>query len=231
MSWLTNTLTSSIGKKLLMALTGLFLILFLTIHLAGNLQLLLGDDGKAFNIYAHSMATNPFIKIVSYGNFFFIFLHVIVSIFLTKKNKSARKIGYEVSTVDSKSTWASRNMGILGTILLIFIVAHLKGFWFESKFGSIPMTTYGSEQYLDLYATVAFAYSNIWIVLFYVVCMAFLAFHLSHGFASAFQTLGLNHKKYSPTVKTIGKVFSILIPALFALIPIMMYMSSLHQSH
>jgi len=225
MSWLTETLTGSIGKKLLMALTGLFLILFLAVHLAGNLQLLLGDEGKAFNIYAHSMATNPFIKVVSYGNFFFILLHVVYSILLTRKNKSARKVGYAVSPKDSESTWASKNMGILGTILLIFIVVHLKGFWFESKFGSIPMATYDGEQYLDLYATVDFAYTNIWIVLFYVVCMAFLAFHLSHGFTSAFQTLGLNHKKYSPIVKMIGKGFSILVPILFALIPIMMYLN------
>ena len=227
MSWLTQTLTGSIGKKLLMALTGLFLILFLTVHLAGNLQLLLGDEGESFNIYAHAMATNPFIKVVSYGNFLFIFLHVVYSILLTRKNRSARSVGYEVSTQDSKSSWASKNMGILGTILMIFIVAHLKGFWFEFKFGSVPTVIYDGMEYLNVYSTVSFAYTNIFIVIFYVVSMAFLAFHLSHGFASAFQTLGLNHKKYSPIVNTVGKVFSILIPALYALIPIMMYMSSL----
>jgi len=224
MSWLSNTLMSSIGKKLLMALTGLFLILFLTVHLAGNLQLLLGDEGKAFNIYAHGMATNPFIRIVSYGNFFFIFLHVIYSILLTRKNKSARTVGYEINTKDTQSTWASKNMGILGTIILVYIVVHLKGFWYEFKFGEIPTAVYEGETYKNVFIIVSEAYSQWWIVAFYIVSMAFLAFHLSHGFSSAFQTLGLNHKKYSPTVQTIGKVFSILIPALFALIPIWMFL-------
>lgn len=225
MSWLTETLTGSIGKKLLMALTGLFLILFLVVHLAGNLQLLLGDDGKAFNIYAHSMANNPFIKVVSYGNFFFILLHVVYSILLTRKNKSARKVGYAVSPKDSESTWASKNMGLLGFILLIFIVIHLKGFWFELKFGNVPFVEYEGESYKDAYAIVSEAFSQLWYVAIYVICMGFLAFHLSHGFASAFQTLGLNHKKYSPIVKMIGKGFSILVPILFALIPIMMYLN------
>lgn len=225
MSWLTETLTGSIGKKLLMALTGLFLILFLAVHLAGNLQLLMGDEGKAFNIYAHGMATNPFIRVVSYGNFFFILLHVVYSILLTQKNKSARKISYAISLKDSQSTWASKNMGLLGFILLIFIVIHLKGFWYEFKFGNIPFATYDGESYKNVYLIVSEAFSQIWYVAIYVICMGFLAFHLSHGFSSAFQTLGLNHKKYSPIVKNIGKGFAILVPILFALIPIMMYLN------
>lgn len=229
MNWLTQTLTRSIGQKLLMALTGLFLILFITVHLAGNLQLLLGDEGKTFNIYAHKMATNPFIKIISYGNFFFILLHVVYSILLTKKNKSARKIGYKINTKDSKSTWASKNMGVLGFILFIFILVHLKGFWYEAKYGVIESANYNGELYKNLYLTVLNAYSNIWYVLFYVICMGFLAFHLSHGFSSAFQTLGFNHKKYTPFVNIVGKIFSIIIPALFALIPIWMYLKIFFQ--
>lgn len=225
MSWLTQTLTGSVGKKLIMALTGLFLILFLAVHLAGNLQLLFDDQGKAFNIYAHSMATNPFIKVVSIGNFAFILIHVVYSIVLTRKNKSARKIGYDVSTKDTQSTWASKNMGLLGFILLVFILVHLKGFWYEFKFGSIPFATYDGAEYKNVYMIISEAYSQIWYVLFYVVCMGFLAFHLSHGFSSAFQTLGLNHKKYSPIVKSVGKAFSIIVPVLFALIPIMMYLN------
>lgn len=224
MSWLTQTLSSSLGKKVLMSLTGLFLILFLAVHLAGNLQLLLSDEGRAFNIYAHTMANNPLIRIISIGNFIFIGLHVIVSLFLSIKNKKSRPVGYAVSTKDSQSIWASRNMGILGTLILIFIIIHLKGFWYEFKFGSVSEVMYDGMKYLDGYSVVKFAFSNIMYVVLYVVCMVALAFHLSHGFSSAFQTLGLNHKKYTPTIREVGMGFAILVPVLFALIPILMFL-------
>ncbi|EON76226.1 Succinate dehydrogenase cytochrome b subunit [Lunatimonas lonarensis] len=227
MSWVTKTLSSTLGRKLIMALTGLFLILFLVVHLAGNLQLLAGDGGRLFNIYAESMASNPLIRVVSILNFVFIALHVVYSIILTKYNKQARPVGYAVSGASSNSSWASRNMGVLGTILLIFILVHLRGFWYEFKFGSIPTATYEEGTFKDVYTIVSSAYSNVIYVLFYVVSMGFLAFHLSHGFASAFQTLGLNHKKYSPLIKKVGIGFSILIPLLFALIPVVMFLQGM----
>jgi succinate dehydrogenase / fumarate reductase, cytochrome b subunit len=223
MSWVSKTLSSTLGRKLIMALTGLFLILFLVVHLAGNLQLLIPDNGESFNIYAQNMASNPFIRVVSIGNFAFILIHVIYSIILTQSNKSARPVGYAVSKSSTNSTWSSRNMGILGTIILIFLLVHLRGFWYEFKFGQIPTAEYGGEVYKNVFAIVSEAYSNILYVAFYVVAMGFLAFHLSHGFASAFQTLGLNHVKYSPLINKVGIGFSIIIPALFALIPLVMY--------
>ncbi|MCH7415682.1 succinate dehydrogenase cytochrome b subunit [Belliella sp. R4-6] len=223
MSWVSKTLNSTLGRKVLMALTGLFLILFLVVHLAGNLQLLIPDGGEAFNKYAATMANNPFIKVVSIGNFAFILLHVIYSIILSRHNKKSRPVGYSITKASSNSTWASRNMGILGTLLLIFILVHLKGFYYEVKFGSIPMTSYEGVEFKDVFAIVSAAYSNVLYVAFYVLSMGFLAFHLSHGFASAFQTLGLNHVKYSPLIRKVGLVFSILIPALFALIPLVMF--------
>ncbi|SMD38660.1 succinate dehydrogenase / fumarate reductase cytochrome b subunit [Reichenbachiella faecimaris] len=225
MSWFTQTLSGSVGKKLLMALTGLFLILFLVIHLAGNLQLLFGTDGEAFNIYAHNMANNPFIKVVSYGNFFFIIVHVIDGIILTMKNKAARNVRYKVPTKDSKSSWASKNMALLGIITLIFLIAHLKGFWYEFKGETIEEVTYGALTILDGYAIVDFTFSNPLIVGFYVICMIFLGFHLSHGFSSAFQSMGLNHKKYTPFISKLGLLYSILIPFGFAIIPILMYLN------
>lgn len=223
MNWFIHTLTSTIGRKVLMALTGLFLILFLVIHLIGNLQLISGSSGKAFNLYAEFMGSNPLIQTVSIGNFFFILLHVFVSIMLTRKNKSAR--GTDYAKAGKSSTWSSRNMGILGTIILIFLVAHLKGFWFESKFGSIPEATYDGQTVGDLYTVVSAAFSEWWYAAFYVVCMGFLAFHLYHGFQSAFKTLGLNNKKYTPVIEFIGLVYSIAIPALYALIPIWMFLN------
>jgi len=227
MSWVTKTLNSTLGRKLLMALTGLFLILFLVVHLAGNLQLLAGDEGDAFNVYAHSMSTNPLIRIVSIFNFAFIILHVVYSILLTRHNKKARPVEYAVTKPSANSAWSSRNMGILGTIILIFILIHLRGFWYRLKFGTPDKVTIGGDEYDNAFIIVEETFKNPIYVVFYVISMAFLAFHLSHGFASAFQTIGLNHKKYSPLIQKIGMGFSILVPALFALIPIVMYIQSL----
>jgi succinate dehydrogenase / fumarate reductase cytochrome b subunit len=222
MNWFTNFFSSTIGRKFLMALTGLFLILFLVVHLAGNLQLLHEDQGRAFNIYAQFMTSNPLIKAISYVNYFFILLHIVVAIALTIRNRGSRgPQGYAV--VRNSSAWASRNMGILGTIIAIFLAVHLQGFWWRMHNGPINMTTYDGQETKNLYEIVEFAYQNIGIVSFYVVCMIFLAFHLVHGFASAFQTLGLNHIKYNRVIKFVGVAFAIIVPALFALIPIYMY--------
>jgi succinate dehydrogenase / fumarate reductase cytochrome b subunit len=222
MSWVTKTLSSTIGRKLIMALTGLFLILFLTGHVAGNLQLFKSDGGEAFNIYAKFMTTNPAVKLLSYLTYISIIGHVIFSIWLSKTNKAARPVGYGVSTPPS-TTLSSRNMGILGTILLIFIVVHMQTFWYQMHWGDVPFVTYGDEEYKDLFSIVAFAFQNELMVIGYVVAMGFLAFHLSHGFASAFQTLGLNHQKYSPAIEVIGKIYCILVPILFASMPVYIY--------
>ena len=226
MSWVTKTLSSSLGRKLIMALTGLFLILFLTGHVSGNLLLFKGDGGEAFNIYAKFMTTNPAVKLLSYLTYLSVIGHVIYSIILSRQNKSARPIGYAESKASTNSTMASRNMGILGTIILIFIVVHMQSFWAQMHWGDLPMVTYGTEEYKDLYSIVQFAFQNIFMVVGYVVAMAFLAFHLSHGFASAFQTLGLNHKKYSPAIKAIGQIYCIVVPALFAAMPLYIYFTS-----
>lgn len=205
-----------------MALTGLFLILFLTGHVSGNLLLFKNDGGEAFNIYAKFMTTNPAVKLLSYLTYISIIGHVIFSIWLARGNKAARPVGYGVSTPPS-TTLSSRNMGILGTIILIFIVVHMQSFWAQMHWGDLPMVSYEGEQYKDLYSIVYFAFQNIWMVIGYVVAMAFLAFHLSHGFASAFQTLGLNHAKYSPAIAVIGKIYCILVPILFASMPVYIY--------
>lgn len=207
-----------------MALTGLFLILFLAVHLAGNLQLLHDDGGRAFNIYAQFMTSNPVIKFISYGNYAFILIHVLWAILLTRKNRAARgPEGYAVQSGKS-SGWASRNMGILGTFIFIFLVIHLKGFWYEMHWGGIATQNYDGEEVKDLYTIVDAAYSNVWYAGLYVVSMLMLAFHLWHGFASAFQTLGLNHVKYNGVIRFVGRAFAIIVPALFALIPIWMFL-------
>ena len=207
-----------------MALTGLFLILFLVVHLIGNLQLLKSDEGEAFNVYAQFMTTNPLIKVISYVNYAIILIHVIWSIILTSRNRRARgPEGYAVSR--NSSHWTSRNMGILGTFILIFLVIHLRSFWYEMHWGGIPTAHYAGAEYKNLYAVVDHAYTDLWFVALYVVSMALLAFHLFHGFGSAFQTLGLNHIKYNPLIKFVGVAFAIVVPALFALIPVYMYLN------
>lgn len=224
MNWLSNFFSGTIGRKVVMALTGLFLILFLVVHLIGNLQLLKSDEGEAFNIYAQFMTTNPLIKVVSYVNYAFILIHIIWAIILTRRNRSARgPEGYAVNR--NSSHWTSRNMGILGTFILIFLVIHLRSFWYEMHWGGIPTATYAGAEYKNLYAVVDSAYANIWFVVLYVVSMALLAFHLFHGFGSAFQTLGWNHVKYNPLIRFIGVAFAIIVPALFALIPVYMYIN------
>ncbi len=221
MKWLLTFFGSSIGKKLLMSLTGIFLILFLVVHLAGNLQLLKDDGGMSFNIYAKLMTTNPVIKLIAYGNYFFILLHAVVGIMLALYNRSAKGQKYAVSN-HNNTTWASRNMALLGTLILAFILIHMGDFWLKMKLGQLPMITYpGVEgEIKDLYFRVAEAFKEPILVAAYVIGMMVLAFHLWHGFQSAFQTLGLNHKKYTPAIKAIGKAYAILIPLGFAIIPI-----------
>lgn len=140
MSWLTKTLTSSIGKKALMALTGLFLCTFLIIHLVGNLQLLKDDGGYAFNVYAVFMTSNPVIKTTSYLLYASILFHAFWGLYITWQNKKARPVAY--AQVNKASTFASRNMAVLGTILLVYIAVHMADFWAEYKFGSLPFVEY-----------------------------------------------------------------------------------------
>lgn len=225
MSWLTNAMSSTLGRKLLMAATGLFLIIFLLVHLIGNLQLLSDDGGEAFNIYAHFMTSNPIIKTTSYLLYATFIVHIIWAIMLTAQNRKARPVSYKVSGGSTNSAWSSRNMGVLGSVILIFLIIHLGNFWWKMKFGDVPVVDYEGGSFKDLYTVVATAFQEIWIVALYVVAMLGLMFHLFHGFQSAFQTLGLNHPKYNPAIKFIGTAFAIIVPAAFAAIPILMYMN------
>ena len=209
-------------KKLLMALTGSFLVLFLIGHLAGNLQLLADNQQNAarlqFNEYARFMTTHPAIRALSLLTYLSVLLHVLYAVVLTFYNRRARPHAYKKTT--SQSSWASRNMGLLGFFLLIFLVIHLRGFWYEMHWGEIGRDTNGNK---DLYAVVAAAYTQIWYVLLYVASMIFLGYHLCHGFVSAFRTFGLGHAGLLRAVRIAGLVFSIVVPFLFALIPIILY--------
>lgn len=226
MNWIINFFTSSIGKKIIMSLTGLFLISFLTIHLIGNLQLLKSDGGYAFNTYAYFMTNNPLIKTVSYGLYFFILLHAVQGILLAIKNKKSKGAKYMVNTYKNK-TWASNNMALLGILILAFLCIHMGDFWLKMKLGRLDtISTYEGYESIaikDLYGRVSVAYKQLWIVIVYLLGLLALGFHLLHGFASAFQSLGLNHKKYTPLIKIAGLAYSIIVPLGFAIIPIYMF--------
>ena len=246
--------SSSIGKKLIMSLTGIFLCLFLVVHLVGNLQLFKDDAGLAFNKYAYFMTHFTPIKVVSYLLYASVIVHVIYAITLSMKNKAARPIAYAKYDGQANSKWNSRNMGILGTVILVFLATHMSNFWWKFHNDEVPYIEYRTDlatgqttarelqasefhdyqetvennvQILkarDLYKQVDFAFQNIALVALYVIAMAALAFHLIHGFQSAFQTLGFNHRRYIGIIRVIGVwVFGVLIPIGFVLMPLFFF--------
>ena len=214
--------SSKIFQKALAAFSGGFLVLFLVGHLAGNLQLFIpGELGqKQFNAYALFMTTNPAVIALSYVTYTSIILHSILTIYLVVKSKLARPIKYQVSSGNSNSSWASRNMALLGTMLLIFLIIHLRSFWYEMHFGDIGIDKWGNK---DLHTVTVSAFQNIFYTGFYILSMLMLSFHLSHGVGSAFQTLGLNTSKYENSITFFGKGIAIIIPLIFATIPIVLY--------
>lgn len=225
MSWFTRFITSSLGKKLIMSLTGLFLILFLVVHLIGNLQLLAADGGKAFNKYAYFMTHFLPVTIISWGLYFFIFLHAVQGIVLWLQNRAARgskRYAVNVTRTVKTSGFASKNMGWLGVIIFVFIAIHMYQFWAKMHWGPIDTVAYDGKEINNLYALVAQVYQQPGFVIFYVISMVVVAIHLWHGFQSSFQTLGLNHKKYTPVIRFLGKAYAILVPLLFAIIPVLM---------
>jgi len=221
-------LGSSLAKKYWMALTGLFLVTFLIAHLAGNLQLLdMSPEGqRKFNEYARFMTTFPLVKAVSYLLYFSILFHAFDGFLLTIQNRKARPVKYAKENAGANRSWASNNMALLGTLILVFLVIHMKHFWYEMHFGELPIVKDSQGQEMkDLYTIVAAAFTQLWYVALYVVMMAVLAYHLLHGFQSAFQSLGINHARYTPIIKSVGVFFAVVVPVLFALIPVWMFVN------
>jgi succinate dehydrogenase / fumarate reductase cytochrome b subunit len=209
--------SSSIGKKMFMALTGLFLCLFLVGHLLGNLQLLLPDSKLAFNAYAHFMTTNPLVKFLSYATYLSVVIHALDGLFLTIANRRARPVGYYYKNNAANARWSSVNMGVLGTAMLAFIIVHMSNFWYKMHFGDIPLDDNGNK---DLHEVVMVFFQSIVWVLLYVLSMVAIGFHLWHGFSSGFQSLGLSHPRYSVMIVRFGQVFSVVVPLLFSVVPL-----------
>lgn len=210
--------------------TGFFLCSFVLVHLAGNFQLLYNDQGEAFNAYAAFMGHNHLIQFIAWGLKIVIIVHAFIALQLTFSNRAARPVRYAVNPGNQTSSWYSRQMAIMGSILLIFIIIHLKDFWFKFHYGEVPTIKYpnGTEEYKNLFYTVQEAFRELWLVVLYVIGMIALSFHLIHGFKSACQTFGLNHVKYNGLLKFIGVwVFGIAVPVGFAIIPIIIYLKSI----
>ena len=215
-------LGNSLVKKYWMALTGLFLVTFLITHLAGNLQLLdSSPDGQLnFNRYAEFMTTFPLVKAISYVLYFSILFHSFDGLLLAFQNRQARPIGYAYERPGSNSAWYARRMAILGTLILVFIVIHMRNFWYTYHWGEVGVDAEGRK---DLFTVVQAAFQEWWYVLLYVIMMGVLAFHLLHGIQSAFQSLGINHGRYTPMIRNVGVFLAVVLPVFFALIPVWMF--------
>jgi succinate dehydrogenase / fumarate reductase cytochrome b subunit len=205
---------SSIGKKIMMALTGIFLISFLLVHCGVNSMIFFNDGGETFNVAAEFMGTNWVIRTIEIGLFAFLLLHIFQGLYLWYDNAQKRKSKYGKSAGNSNSKWYSRSMGLLGTLLLMFLVIHIQHFWIGSRLTGLDGTLYEEMQAV---------FAEGWVVVVYVVGCISLAYHLLHGFQSAFQSLGINHPAYTPIIKQVGAGFSIVVSILFAAMPVAMH--------
>ncbi|AQX85856.1 MULTISPECIES: succinate dehydrogenase cytochrome b subunit [Elizabethkingia] len=214
---------NTLSRKMLMCLTGLFLGFFLLIHFLGNLQLFLPQEQAhlQFNAYSHFLSGNIVIKIVSLVLYTSIILHAIDGLVITIKNKKSGGT-YQSDRRGRASKWYSRNMGILGTLILIFLVIHFQNFWYVYKFGSLPLDDKGNK---DLYILVITVFKEWWYVVIYVISMIALCYHLIHGIYSAVRTLGLFHPKYVKWIKIAGITYSVIISVGFALMPVYVFLT------
>ncbi len=213
---------SSITKKIVMSLMGLFLIVFLLVHLTINLFLIIDPTREIFNVAAHFMATNPLIKIMEISLFAGFIIHILIGLILQIKNWMARPKRYKIEGY-SHTSFFSKFMIHTGIVIMIFLVLHLLDFYFKLKFGDIPNVVINGHDYPDMGLVVFEKFSNTSFMIIYVVALIILGFHLHHAFQSVFQSLGLNHTTYTPVIKVIGTIYSIVVAVGFIIIPLYIY--------
>lgn len=202
-----------------MGFTGIFLILFLIVHASLNACIWANDGGVMFNKGAHFMGANWVPRILEIGLFAGLILHIVQGLMLTLSNRQKRSIGYAVTLGNRGSKWYSRSMGLLGTIILLFLIIHLSNFWFPNR--SHQGFLLGEE--INLYEKMQAEFSTLWVVIVYVLGCISLGYHLAHGFQSSFKTLGVHNKRYQRMTAAIGVVFSIVISVTFAMMPLSFY--------
>lgn len=224
MSPLKGFFNSSVARKFWMAITGLFLITFLMVHLGVNLVMFAGQD--AFNQATHFMATNPLIQVMQYVLAAGFLVHIIMGIKLTMQNKAARSVKYAYENAASNSTWASRNMIITGALVLVFLVLHMRHFFYEMKFAhSVATYTLDGMVLHNDFELVAGLFTIWYYVVIYVLAFIALGIHLNHGFQSAFQSAGWKNSNWKGLMQTVGTVFSAIIAIGFSAIAIYFFLN------
>lgn len=214
MTW-KQMFTSPVGKKYVMGLTGFFLIVFLIVHASINSFIFVNDDGVTFNKVAHFMAYSFLLRLLEVGLFAGFIIHIIQGLVLWKQNKAARPVKYKMQRYTRKIKWYSRYMGLLGTLILLFLIMHLSHFWFGTK-----NAMYFNGPEVNLFYEMKEIFTNpVWFTL-YMIGLLSLLYHLLQGFQSAFQSMGMNDKKWTPFVKGLGVFYSIVIVLWFASMPI-----------
>jgi succinate dehydrogenase / fumarate reductase cytochrome b subunit len=205
MKW-TEFFTSSVGKKIVMAVTGLSLILFLIVHVTVNacmwaVVFVPGDSGEVFNKAAHWLGSTLVPRVLEIGLFLFIIIHIVQGYVLEVQNRQKRGIGYSVKMGSEGSRWYRKSMGLLGTLIFLFLVVHIADFWIPSRFGGLNEIYYDGKGYHNLYGKMIEVFQNPYIVALYIVACISLAYHLIHGFQSSFRTIGVSNKKYMAMIQ------------------------------
>ncbi|MCV6631631.1 MAG: succinate dehydrogenase cytochrome b subunit [Flavobacteriaceae bacterium] len=213
-------------RKTVIALTGLFLCVFLIVHLSANCILLLPEDiaKEMYNSYSTTLRENLLIKVVAYVLYVSIILHAVYALLITVANRKAKPEKYVINNAKENSTWASKNMGILGSLILIFIIIHLANFWARIKLGigeEVGLDTKGNKNVYEVTYTL---FQNIYFVLFYTIMAIPLAFHLHHGLKSGFKTLGFYHQKGLKVIAKVSLIFALIMGIGFGIIPLIVYL-------
>ena len=222
--------SNSVGHKLVMSITGLFLILFLLVHLSMNFALVLNDvslfgrhwgEGELYNTAAHFMISTPLIRLMEpllAAGFIF---HIVYATLITLRNRRHRPVSYAVRAGNHLSSWSSKNMYILGFALLLFLVVHIWNFFYKFRYTTMPETVINGVTMDDSFTVVAALFNgSVIYCIIYMLAGLVLALHLSHGFWSAFQTVGWNNLKWIPRLRIISIVFAVLVGVGFAIIPL-----------
>lgn len=221
-----TAIRSSVGKKMVMAVTALSLVLFVIVHLLGNLTLL-GGNPTSFNAYAHKLESlGGLLYVAEIGLVVLFITHLTIAFFIVGRKKKARPVGYYMKKSlgkPSRKSIGSSTMIYTGIILIVFTIIHLIHFKFGPGISEGYIKVVDGEVVRDLYRLVIEGFKNPISVAFYTIVMILLAFHLSHGFWSAFQSLGANHPRYTPVLYGIGIFLAITLGIGFLAIPIVIY--------
>lgn len=221
--------TSPVGRKIVMALTGIFLITFLLVHVGLNACIFADwvdptDNGEMFNKAAHFMGSTIVTRILEIVLFIGFIIHIIQGYVIEAKNRGQRSKGYRVQLGNRGSAWMSRSMALLGTIIFLFLIVHISKFWWSSRIThDLDQVTYNGIEMHNVFIRMYDVFQNPLLVVFYLLGVAALCFHLFHGFHSAFRSMGVHNRKYLALLKSLGYGFTILVCVGFALMPVSMY--------